>query len=236
MSDTSKPIEFGVLIAPMYQWLDAVGPVDYINGHSRAFLTYMATMAPLPGALINKAPVINWHWISTAGDLQPVVATTGPPLPPTTTFETSPQLDYLLVPGIDYNHKLSEVATAWIKAQFVGLKALITVCGGSLFLAQTGLLDGVRAATNKLALKILAETGEIKQFNKVEWVADSRFVVDGKIWSAAGVTAGLDLAAEFSKATFDGELVEFGKLGAEYVPNAAKPDPFAFLLAGIQLK
>ncbi|KAJ3533750.1 hypothetical protein NMY22_g7207 [Coprinellus aureogranulatus] len=221
MSASPKPIEFGVLIAPMYQWLDAVGPVDYINGHSRAFLTYLSTLAPLPETLINKAPVINWHWISTAGDLKPVVATTGPPLPPTTTFESSPQLDYLLVPGIDHNLKLSAEATNWV----------------SLFLARDpGLLDGVKAATNKLALKTLAETGELKELNKVNWVADSRFVVDGKIWTAAGVTSGLDLAAEFSKVTFDHELVEFGKIGAEYVPNPAKPDPFAFLLQGIELK
>lgn len=237
MSDSAKPLEFGVLLPPKYQLLDAIGPVDYLNNHSYESLSWAASFSPIPlDHLLNKAPKINWHWISALGDLEPVPASSGPPLPPTATFKTVPQLDYLLVPGPDPNIELSTEASDWLKGQFPGLKALLTVCSGSLYLAQTGLLDGIQAATNKFTLKVLVETGNFKKFSKVKWVPDARFVVDGKVWSAAGVTAGLDLAAEFAKVHFDAELVKISELGTEYKPNPAQPDPFAFILEGVELK
>lgn len=233
-----KPIEFGVLLPPKYQLLDAIGPVDYINNHSYETLSWGTEFSPtgIPEALLKRAPKIKWHWISALGNLEPVPASSGPPLTPTATFKTVPQLDYLIVPGPDPNAKLSTEASEWLKAQFPGLKALLTVCSGSLYLAQTGLLDGVQAATNKFTLKLIVETGNFEKFSKVKWVPDARFVVDGKIWSAAGVTSGLDLAAEFVRVHFDEEIVKMAELGTEYQPNPARPDHFAFILQGVDLK
>ncbi|KAJ3533749.1 hypothetical protein NMY22_g7204 [Coprinellus aureogranulatus] len=236
MDNTTKPLEFGVLLPPKYQLLDAVGAVDYLNNHSYENLSWLASFAPIPEALLKKAPVINWHWISATGDLEPVPASSGPPFVPTATFKTAPQLDYLLVPGPDPSIKMSTEATEWLRGQFPGLKALLTVCTGSMYLAQTGLLDGLQAATNKFTLKLVVEMGNFEKFSKVKWVPDARWVVDGKVWSAAGVTAGLDLAAEFARVHFDKELVEMSRIGCEYQPLPAKPDAFAFILKDVQLK
>ncbi|TEB34354.1 ThiJ/PfpI [Coprinellus micaceus] len=237
MVNFTKALEFGILMSPFYQWLDAAGPIDYLNNHSFDFLqSISAGSTPLPAGLLEKAPVINWHWISTAGDLEPVTATAGPIQAPTTTFKESPQLDYLLVPGPDPLLKLSDECNSWIKAQFGGLKNLLTVCTGSLLITQTGLLDGVEAATNKVALKSIVGQGKFEQFSKVKWVKDKRFAKDGKIWSSAGITAGLDLAAEFVRAFIDPEIVQLGKEIAEYESNPARPDPFAYILEGVVLK
>lgn len=236
MSDSTKAIEFGVLMPPSYQWLDAAGPIDYINSHSYNYFESLSSSNMLPADLLKKAPVINWHWISTTGDLQPVTPSAGPIQYPTTTLESCPQLDYLLVPGPDPSGKLSNEFTTWLKAQFPGLKLLLTVCTGSLFLAPTGLLDGVQATGNKFTLKFLAEKGHFEPFSKVKWVKDKRFVKDGKIWTAAGVTAGLDLGVEFAKTHFDPQIVEITKALSEYNPNPAEPDSFAYILEGVELK
>lgn len=233
--NSSVPIEFGVLLPHAYQWLDATGPVDYLNSNTQAFMTGAAGFAHLPEAFIKKAPIINWHYISATGDLQPVEATSGPPLTPTKNFTSAPQLDYLLIPGPDPFLQLSGEATRWIQNQYTGLKGLLSVCTGGLFLTQTGLLDGVNAATNKYALKTIAQGPDYGKFNKVNWVPDARFVVDGKIWTAAGVTSGLDLAAAFARAHFDPEVVKFGEEALEYVPNPDRPDPFAYILEGVEL-
>ncbi|KAF6764342.1 ThiJ/PfpI [Ephemerocybe angulata] len=229
MLDPTKSIEFGLLLPPDYQWLDAAGPVDYINQHNQTLLKLVG----FPDAIVKKAPVINWHYISWLGDLKPIRSTSGPMQTPSTTFKDCPSLDYLLVPGPDPNLELPAETIDFIKTQFVGLKALLTVCTGSLLMAQTGLLDGVEAATNKFALKNLIERGAFEKFKKVKWAIDKRFVVDGKIWTAAGITAGLDLGAEFARVHFDAELVEMIKGLSEFEPKPAQPDPWAKLMAGV---
>ncbi|KAF6744088.1 ThiJ/PfpI [Ephemerocybe angulata] len=225
-----KAIQIGVLLLHSYQWLDLVGPVDYIQTHSQKFLSDVA-----PPALVAKAPNITWHYVSESNDFSPIVATSGPPQIATTTFEKVPKLDYLIIPGADVYHKFPPQATKFIQTRFPELKALLTVCVGSLHLVQTGLLDGKRAATNKYALKLTVEQGKYQQFRNVSWVKDARFVVDGKIWTAAGVTAGLDLAAEFARVTFDPEVNKLASELFEYQANPARPDPFKYLLDGVKL-
>lgn len=67
------------------------------------------------------------------------------------------------------------------------------------------------------------------------WIGDRRWIVDGKIWSGAGITAGIDLAAEFARAHFDPELVEIVKALSEETPKPDRPDDWAKLLDGIEL-
>ncbi|RXW17079.1 hypothetical protein EST38_g8775 [Candolleomyces aberdarensis] len=102
--------------------------------------------------------------------------------------------------------------TSFINSGFPTLKGLLTICTGSLAIAQTGVLDGVQSATNKMALKMLAQVG-----------------------LEVGITSGVDLAAEFSRFHFDPELVELVKTIMEYIPNPAQPDPFAYLFDGVNL-
>ncbi|KAF6764233.1 class I glutamine amidotransferase-like protein, partial [Ephemerocybe angulata] len=146
-----KILQFGILLLPGYQWLDIAGPVDYLNQHTEYMLSGIAPEAAA------KAPNINWHYISDLGNLDPVNATSGPAQIPTTTFKTSPRLDYLLVPGGNPNYQLSNQTTTFIETQLPGLKSLLTVCTGSMILAHTGILDGIHVATNKYALRFSAQ-------------------------------------------------------------------------------
>ncbi|KAF6747020.1 ThiJ/PfpI [Ephemerocybe angulata] len=159
-----------------------------------------------------------------------------PPAIPTTSFEQTPALDYLLIPGADIYHTFPPQAVTFIQSRFPELKGLLTVCVGSLHLAKTGLLDGKRAATNKVALRITVEQGQFQQFRNVTWVKDARFVRDGKIWSSSGVTAGLDLAAEFARVNFDPEVNKAASEAFEYKANPARPDAFKYILDGVDLK
>lgn len=59
---------------------------------------------------------------------------------------------------------------------------------------------------------------------------------DGKIWSATGITSKIDdLAAEFPRMYFDKEVVEEAKDDAEAVPKPDTPDPYPWILKGIDL-
>ena len=55
------------------------------------------------------------------------------------------------------------------------------------------------------------------------------------VWSSAGLMAGIDLAAEFARTNFDLEVVEFAKVMSEEVVNSDRPDPYAWVLEGVDL-
>lgn len=63
------------------------------------------------------------------------------------------------------------------------------VCSGAFFLAEAGLLDGRRATTHWAAAE-----GFRMRYPKVRLDADRMFVRDGKLWTSAGISAGIDLA------------------------------------------
>lgn len=224
-------IHFGLLLLPNFQWLDAAGPVDYINYHSNDMIKRLG----LAQSISDKAPIMEWHFISS--DLTPVYPTSGPAQVPTHTYEGCPELDYILVPGPDPIAPLPEGCASFLRKRFADkkLKALLLVCTGSLAVAQTGILDGYRVSTNKYALYMIAKAGALGSLKKVKWLENRRWHVDGKVWSSAGVTAGIDLAAEFSRQHFDKEIVQLAKDVTEYKPNPAHPDPFARILDGIKL-
>ncbi len=68
---------------------------------------------------------------------------------------------------------------------------VLTVCTGSLLLARTGVLNGKRATTNK---RLFSFT---ERFPGVTWIQKSRWVKDGTIYTASGVSAGMDMALGF---------------------------------------
>ena len=227
---SSQTIQFGFLLLPGYQLIDGVGPIEYIESHTQATLR---NAGGVPEDISSKGANIVWHYIHS--DLSPVQPSTGSPQYPTTTYRDCPELDYLLVAGGNPFTPLPEGCAAFLKDLIAkeSFRGLLTVCTGSVIVAQSGILDGLHMCSDKFALRALANAGQLNR--KVKWVGDKRWNVDGKVWSSAGITAGLDLAAEFARVHFDPAVVEIVKDLAEYLPSPAQPDPFARILDGVDL-
>ncbi|KAF9010791.1 class I glutamine amidotransferase-like protein [Cyathus striatus] len=179
---TSTVLSIGVLLLPEFQLLDAMVPFAH------------------------KGPSIKWHYISSTADLTPMNALSGPLLVPTCTYADCPPLDYLLVPGPEPKNPLPAGCDEFLKTKLKEIKLLLLVCTGSLAIARTGILDGLQVCGNKCLLKAMKADGTLRK--EVKWVGDRRWIKDGKVWSAGGVTAGIDLAAEFARVHFDPEVVE----------------------------
>lgn len=79
-----------------------------------------------------------------------------------------------------------------VKAHSHASKFVLTVCTGTAILARTGLLDGKRATSNKRAFDWVVTQGE-----KVNWIRKARWVQDGKYYTSAGVSAGMDMTLGF---------------------------------------
>ncbi|ORX41210.1 class I glutamine amidotransferase-like protein [Kockovaella imperatae] len=129
--------------------------------------------------------------------MDPVMNAGGLRVVPDMTLEEaeSETWDAILLPGgggarpwLKENDRVQE----FLKNKVPEVEYVWTVCTGSWLLASTGLLRGLKATTNKAAYNEVIET---TQDQGVTWVPEARWVVDGKIWSSSGVTAGIDMAA-----------------------------------------
>lgn len=78
---------------------------------------------------------------------------------------------------------------AWTARVAPQVDRMIALCSGSFFLAAAGLLDGRRAATHWSVAGLLAQ-----RYPRIAVDADAIYVRDGRFWTSAGVTAGIDLA------------------------------------------
>jgi transcriptional regulator GlxA family with amidase domain len=121
--------------------------------------------------------------------------------------------DLVLVPGGAGNRPLleDEELLGWLRRLDATTKWTTSVCTGSLLLGAAGLLQGKRATTNWLVLDALRDYG-------AEPVG-GRFVEDGKVLTAAGVTAGIDMALHLVAREVGPEVAQAVQLGIEYDPD-----------------
>jgi transcriptional regulator GlxA family with amidase domain len=99
--------------------------------------------------------------------------------------------DVLLIPGGIGTRKemVNSQFLAELKRLAEASRMVATVCTGSLLLSATGLLDGRRATSNKMVFQ------QVKAYApKVNWIAEARWVEDGKYFTSSGVSAGMDMA------------------------------------------
>ncbi len=105
--------------------------------------------------------------------------------------EVGPGLDTLLIAGgrgMDRYRKHAPLLR-WIRWQAGQVRRLASVCTGTFFLAEAGLLAGRRATTHWASCAKLA-----REFPSVRVEPDTIFIKEGPIYTSAGVTSGMDLA------------------------------------------
>jgi transcriptional regulator GlxA family with amidase domain len=121
--------------------------------------------------------------------------------------------ELILVPGGRGSDDLleDEAVLSWLRAIDEKTKWTTSVCTGALVLGAAGLLEGKRATSNWLALEDLRKYGADP--------VGGRFVEDGKIVTAAGVTAGIDMALHLVGREAGPEVAQAVQLGIEYDPD-----------------
>ena len=121
--------------------------------------------------------------------------------------------DIVLVPGGAGNRPLmaDEVVLSWLRQIDAGSKWTTSVCTGSLVLGAAGLLDGKRSTGHWLYLEPLREFGADP--------VGGRVVEDGKTITAAGVSAGIDMALHLVGLEVGPEVAQAVQLGIEYDPQ-----------------
>lgn len=138
------------------------------------------------------------------------------------TLDEVPRPDILLVPGTAYPQAVmgDPVVLEWIAQVHKTTKWTTSVCTGALGLAAAGVLQGLKATTHWLAHDVLKQLGAIP--------TKERVVRDGKVFTAAGVSSGIDMALMLVAQEFGDGAAQLVQLLIEYDPqppfDAGSPD------------
>ncbi|MDD3005593.1 DJ-1/PfpI family protein [Flavobacterium sp.] len=134
---------------------------------------------------------------------------------PNTTIDSISQLDILIIPGgftgtieAAYDDNLHQ----WIRKIDKTTKYTGAVCTGVWVLGATGLLENKKASTNWYR-----EEEFLKKYKAIP--ANERYTKDGKYWTSAGVTAGMDMSLAIMKDIYGDKYAQAIMLDMEYDPN-----------------
>ncbi|MFG6197949.1 DJ-1/PfpI family protein [Nonomuraea sp. JJY05] len=179
-----------ILLYPRFTALDAVGPYT--------------VLAFAPG----------WTVTFVAAEPGPVTDDQGTlTLTATASYEDLPRPDVIVVPGGPgtFDVMSDEALLGWLRQAHEHSRWTTSVCSGSFVLAAAGLLEGLKATSHWAALDMLAQYG-------AEPVSE-RVVTQGRVVTAAGVSAGIDMALTLLAQATDETTAQSVQLVIEYDPH-----------------
>lgn len=165
----------GIVLFSDVEELDAIGPWEVLASWTHFFPEdgYAVTCLSRTGGLVQcaKGLVVQAHH----------------------SFVDSPPLDVLIYPGGQGTRQQlhDEGQLDWVRQQRATVPLMTSVCTGSLVYAAAGLLSHRPATTHWASLELLAELDPTIDVRR-----DDRFVDDGDIITASGVSAGIDMALQ----------------------------------------
>ena len=150
---------------------------------------------------------------AVAESLTPVQCRNGLVVQPERTIDKCPPVDVLVIPGGAGVRPALERSNLveWVRTRAQEVELTVSVCTGSFLLAQAGLLSGRPATTHWERINEMRE-----RFPDVEIVEDERWVDTGEIITAAGVSAGIDVALHVVRRLYGADVARATALGIEY--------------------
>ena len=121
----------------------------------------------------------------------PIICEKGMKVLAEATYADAPKIDALVVPGGSGARREAQnpVTVKWLKDMAHRCKIVASVCTGSFLLVGTGVANGHRVTTHHDSIEQLRGWG-----NGADVVSGVRFIQDGKLVSAAGVTSGIEMS------------------------------------------
>ncbi|HXI87911.1 MAG TPA: DJ-1/PfpI family protein [Parvularculaceae bacterium] len=188
---SGAPIPIAIVLGPHATLIDCAGPWEILGAAA-----YYCSGFNVYSVAKSRDPIRCDNGRGEMGDDRPH---SGPLITPDFTFEDAPQPRIILM-GAQMS---DNAAVEWIRRASKKADLTASVCTGAFLFGQTGLLDGKRATTNRNAYDSFAQS-----FPKVKLVRDVRFVDDGDVATATGLTAGIDLSLHIIKRFYGQEIAE----------------------------
>jgi putative intracellular protease/amidase len=183
-------VDIAIVLFDRFTALDAVGPYEVLTRLPGATVTFVA---------------------KTVGPVRTDTGALAVTADATLADHAAP--DVLVVPGGPGTDELVGDADVldWVRAAHATTAWTTSVCTGSLVLGAAGVLDGLRATSHWLALDQLRRYGARP--------TSERVVQEGKVVTAAGVSAGIDMALTLAARVAGDDVAQAIQLGIEYDPQ-----------------
>jgi transcriptional regulator GlxA family with amidase domain len=191
-------MDIAILLYQGVTALDAIGPYEVLASMPEANVQFVAKE---PGVITTHAGVPGLHANMAFADM--------------------PAPDIFLLPGgPDVSQVANDAETiAWVQQAHKTSKYSTSVCTGALILGAAGILDGLSATTHWMFHDALKDFGAIP--------TQQRVVREGKVFTAAGVSSGIDMALTLAAAEYGDDIAQEIQLIIEYDPeppfNAGSP-------------
>lgn len=168
----------GIVLFENIEVLDFCGPFEVFSVTRLNEEKRREELSPFEVLLVAEHP----EPVSTTGNMKVI---------PHYTFENCPRLNILVVPGGWGTRKElnNPVMLEWLRTCAAEVETLTSVCTGSLLLGFAGLLDGLHATTHWRSLDWMRDSlpAVVVEFEK-------HVVEDGRVFTSAGISAGIDMA------------------------------------------
>ncbi|KAK4038984.1 class I glutamine amidotransferase-like protein [Parachaetomium inaequale] len=204
---TPRRLRIGVMMDEV-QLSDIMG-IDIFGNLSQEYMAKVQVFEPKWGAIEHHAAPMEFFYIATT--LEPANLTPdGLRFVPNVTYDDCPRdLDIVIVGGPLWTHRPAQ-ADRFMKEAWLKTRVWLTTCIGSMWLASSGVLGGLKCTTNREGLEAAK-----KMHPEVEWL-DQRWVVEekpfdgegkGELWTAGGAGAGINMIATYCLENFDKDFV-----------------------------
>jgi len=183
-------MDIAIPIFDRFTALDAVGPYEVLSRLPGARVSFVAAE---PGPKRTETEMLTLLAECSLDDL--------------------PEPEVIVFPGGFGTRELmkDETLLAWLRHAHEHSEWTTSVCTGSLMLGAAGILDGLEATTHWMMLELLADLGATP--------VSRRVVEQGKVITAAGVSAGIDMALLLAARIAGDDYARAIQLGIEYDPE-----------------
>lgn len=183
-------MEIAILLFDRLTALDAIGPYEVLSRIPKATVKFVAKDIGAQRSSVGSLAVVADY-----------------------ALDQVPSPDIFVVPGGPGQSDLMEdqAVLNWVRRAHETSKWTTSVCTGSLILGAAGLLKGLKATSHWLAYDGLRSLGAEP--------TEQRVVIEGKIMTAAGVSAGIDMALTLVARECGDDLAKAIQLSIEYDPQ-----------------
>lgn len=161
-------------------------PVAFLVSEGAVVIDFCGPWEVFQDVIVPGRQEAPFRLYTVAETTRPIRASAGLAIVPDYTLESAPAPKVIVIPA---QHGESEAMLQWIRRVSKSADLTMSVCTGAMLLAKTGLLAGKSATTHHGAFKTFA-----MEFPDVRLRRGARFVEDGNLASAGGLSSGVDLA------------------------------------------
>ena len=192
-------MDIGIYIYDQAEVLDFSGPFEVLS-------------------VANRLAKLGWNIWLVAEEKSLVEARGVFQVKPHYSIQNVPALDVLIVVGGVHSDELRKTEVInWIRKTTEKTQITASVCTGAFLLAEAGLLDGLEVTTHWEDISDLH-----RNYKNLQVREGIRWIEQGKLFTAAGISAGIDMSLELVSRLASAELAERTATQMEYTWNRTK--------------